>query len=197
MRLVAPLAIPRRGLMRLLLAHPCFQSFMARQAEVRAFCQKELFRFGLVRAVTLCAFAGRNRCMFAFRGHQTLIQVFMARKTKRPLFAHDHSCVVRRMGVMAREAFPFCEGTMVGAARLGLHEITVTRSAHLRTRRLEEFFLVRSVRIVTGIALCIDDRLMGIRLQELRLSIGMARITHLVHPVFEEMSDIRTMRIMA
>jgi len=197
MRLVAPLAIASSGLMCLLLAHPCFQVFMARQAQVRAFCQKKLVRFGLVGAVALCAFTGHDRRMFAFPGHQSLTQVFMAGKAKRPLFAHDHSCIIRRMGVMACKAFPFCEGIMVGTARLGLHEITVTRSAHLRTYRLEHFFLVRSVRIVARITLGIDDGLMGVGFQELRLRLGMAPITDLVHPVFEEIPDIGTMGIMA
>ena len=170
---------------------------MARQAQVRAFCQEELIRFGLVGTVALRTFTVHNRRVFAFAGHQSLTQVFMAGKTKRPLFAHDHSCVVRRMGVMACKAFSLCEGIMVRTARLGLHEITVTRSAHLGSCHLEEFFLVRSVRIVARIALRVDDGLMGIGPQELRLSLGMARITDLVHPVFEEIPDIGTMGIMA
>ncbi len=101
------------------------------------------------------------------------------------------------MGIMACETFPFCKRVMVRAARLRFHEIAMTLSAHLGTAKFQEILLIRSVGLMAGITVRIHDGFMGIGLQKLCFGIGMARITNPVHPVLNNIFDIRTMRIMA
>ncbi len=164
MGLMASFAIGGGWLMNLFLLHLCLQVLMTGEAEVRTLRQKEIAQLCLVRAVALRTFTGHDRRMFAFPGHQSLIQVFVAGKTKRPLFAHDHSRHVRRMGIMACETLPVRKRGMVRATRLRFHEIPVTLGAQLRAAVSQQILLIRPMGAMAGITGPVQDGLMRIGL---------------------------------
>jgi hypothetical protein len=59
-------------------------------------------------------------------------KLWVAGKAKGALFIHDHSFNIAPVGIVTRKTFPFRKRVMVRAARLCLHEITMTLGAHFR-----------------------------------------------------------------
>jgi len=100
------------------------------------------------------------------------------------------------MRIVAGEAHPLSKGRMVRPALQGLHEIRVAGRTQLRVGGLQEFGLLGTMRIVTGIAHAVADRRMSMGLDELDPCVRMASIADLVHPVFKYKLKIGSMRTM-
>jgi hypothetical protein len=79
---------------------------------------------------------------------------------------------------------------MIRAARLRLHEITMTLGAHFGPFELQKIFLIRSMGPMARIAAAIQNGLMGVCFQKLSFGIGMAGITSPVQSVSYNILDI-------
>lgn len=99
------------------------------------------------------------------------------------------------MRVVAGQAHPFCKGHMVRPSFQGLHEVSVAGHTQFRVGGFQEFRLLGTVRIVTGIAHAIADRRMCMGLDKLNPCIGVAGIADLIHPVFKYFFKIGSMGI--
>ncbi len=197
MRFMASLAIPASRRVAPFLFHPCLNILVAGEAQVRTFGLEQIVEFCLMRVVAFRAFRVSYRHMIAFGLLKPVGQVRVAGCTDDALFIHEHPFDIAAVGVVARLTFPFRKGIVIGATRLIFHKVSMTLDTDFGSRGLEEILLVRSMGPMTRTAICIHDRLMRVGFSKLYFSIGVAAIADPVHPVPENVPDIRPMRVVA
>lgn len=114
--------------------------------------------------------------MPAFGCLKRLLRFLMALQTEGALVLEDHPVVVACVRVVAPQAQSFRERRMDGIVCDLFHEITVTLGAEFCPCRLEQFYIVRSVGIVTGETLAVLNGLVDGPFLKIGLRIGMAGV---------------------
>jgi hypothetical protein len=71
--------------------------------------------------------------MFALPCLCPFFRLWVAGKTKGPLFIYDHPFNIASVGIMTGEALPFCKRVMIRSTYFRFHEVTMTLGAHLGT----------------------------------------------------------------
>lgn len=135
--------------------------------------------------------------MPAFRRLQRFPNTGMALEAERALVLGDHPIIAARMRVVASEAQAFCERRVDGIVLGRFHEFAMALPAEFRSRGLKELPFVRSVGIMTGITLAIQDGFVDGFFCKSRFRVGVAGVADFVRPVVEQPDEIRPMRIMA
>lgn len=170
---------------------------MAGQTEIRTLGQQKFVQFCFMRTMAFCALAHQKGLMLGFRCLNPFPHLRVAGKTEGDLFVEDHSFHITRMGIVTGEAFPFCKRVMVCAAGLRFHQIPMALCAHFSAFEPQKVLVIRSMGTMAGMAAAVQNRLMGVRLQELSFGVGMANVTNPVYSALDNILDIRPVRVVA
>ena len=197
MRLVTTAAVFGGWRVHLFAGRLFLHILMAGKAEIRFFREQELGHFCFMRTVALGAITGYNRFVFTLAGFQRRCQIAMAVEAQIDFAVVQHAGDIAAMGVMARQAHPTFKGFVIGTSGLQFHEIVVAFCAEGGALDLQQFFLIAAVGIMACRAGAVSHRFMRLGLEEARLGIGMAGVTHCVHTVLKNILEFRTVNIMA
>lgn len=121
----------------------------------------------------------------------------MARAAYKALGFCQHPFHVAAVGIVARQTFSTRERFMVRTARLRFHHLSVTGGAQLGSGGPEQFGLSRTVTMVAGGAVTVQDGLVCDFFQKLRLGVGVAGKAELVTAVFGNGREIGPVRVVA
>src|SRR5574341_1434562 len=197
MRLVASLAISRRGRVGPLRPHPALQVLVAGEAKLRALRQEQVVQPRLVRVVALGAFGDRDGLMLALGGLGARLDLGVARGADGRQRAGRHALDVATVRRVAAEAHPGAERAVVNAPGDLLHEVGVALHAELAVGSLQQFLLATPVGRVARVAGPLRDRPVRVRLEKLRLGLGVAPIADAVEPLRRHPWRVRAVRVVA